>query len=43
LRLTYIVIEKFPEDIPEFTRESGMVGWNYFIRKKLKEYLEKKN
>lgn len=43
LRLTYIVIEKFPEDIPEFTRESGIAGWNYFIGKKLKEYLEKKN
>ena len=41
LRLTHKVTESFPEDIPEFRRESGLVGWNYFIKESLKEFLEK--
>ena len=41
LRLTHQVQESFPEDIPEFTRKSGIEGWTYFIRKSLKEFLEK--
>jgi len=41
LRLTHQVQESFPEDIPAFTRESGVAGWTYFIRKSLKEFLEK--
>ena len=40
LRLTHTVMESFPEDIPEFSRQSGIEGWNYFIRKSLKEFLE---
>jgi len=43
LRLTHKVMESFPEDIPEFSRERGIEGWNYFIRKSLKEFLEKSN
>ncbi len=43
LRLTHQVQESFPEDIPEFTRESGIEGWTLFIRKSLKEFLEKNN
>ena len=41
LRLTHSVRESFPEDIREFTRESGHAGWEYFIKKRLKEHLEK--
>ena len=41
LKLTCIVRESFPEDIPEFKRESCIGGWEYFIQKSLKEYLEK--
>ena len=41
LRLTHQVLEDFPDDIPEFKRESGVEGWTYFIRKSLKEFLEK--
>jgi uncharacterized protein YndB with AHSA1/START domain len=41
LRLTARAIESFPNDIPEFKRESGVEGWNYFIKNSLKEYLEK--
>jgi uncharacterized protein YndB with AHSA1/START domain len=41
LRLTHKVTESFPEDIPEFKRESGLAGWTYFIKKSLKDYLEK--
>ncbi len=40
LRLTHEVVESFPDDIPEFTRQSGLDGWNYFIKKRLKEYIE---
>ena len=41
LRLTHQVQESFPEDIPEFSRESGVEGWTFFIKKSLKEFLEK--
>ena len=41
LRLTHQVTESFPEDIPEFLRESGVEGWTYFIKKSLKAFLEK--
>lgn len=40
LRLTNHVLEDFPEDVPEFKRESCIAGWEYFIQKRLKEYLE---
>jgi len=43
LRLTHKGMESFPEEIPEFSRESGIEGWNYFIRKSLKEFLGKSN
>ncbi len=36
LRLTYTVVENFPDNFPEFTRESGIEGWSYFIKKNLK-------
>ncbi|MDO5979343.1 SRPBCC family protein [Flavivirga spongiicola] len=42
LKLTFTVVENFPDNIPEFKRESGVAGWNYFIKESLKEYLEKK-
>jgi len=32
-------LEPFPDDIPEFKRESGVEGWNYLIKKSLVEYL----
>ncbi len=40
LRLTATVIENFPDNIPAFKRESCIEGWNYFIKKRLKNYLE---
>ena len=40
LRLTHNVVEKFPEGIPEFSHESGVEGWSYFIKGTLKTYLE---
>ena len=40
IRLSTKVIEDFPQDIPEFKRESGIAGWQYFINEKLKAYLE---
>lgn len=41
LRFTHQVLEDFPEDIPEFSRESGVKGWEFLIQKSLKEFLEK--
>jgi uncharacterized protein YndB with AHSA1/START domain len=41
LRLTNIVIEDFPDEIPEFLRESCLGGWKYFINERLKRCLEK--
>ncbi len=42
LRLTVLVHEDFPDDIPEFTRQSCIEGWKYFINCRLKSYLSKK-
>ena len=39
LRLTHEVVEAFPQQIPEFTRESCLGGWNYFIGQRLKDFL----
>ncbi|WP_172435937.1 SRPBCC family protein [Sediminicola luteus] len=33
------VLEPFPTEIPEFTRESGLNGWHFFMDR-LKDYLE---
>ncbi len=41
LRLTAQVKESFPEDIPEFSRDSCVEGWTFFIKKRLREFLEK--
>jgi hypothetical protein len=40
LRLTHIVNEDFSDDIPEFSRESGLQGWTYFIKESLVRYIE---
>jgi len=40
LKLSFEVVEDFQDGIPEFTRESCIDGWNYFVGKNLKEYLE---
>ncbi|MCP4976761.1 MAG: SRPBCC domain-containing protein [Maribacter sp.] len=39
VRLDVRVIDDFPDDIPEFKRESWVQGWEYFIGQNLKEYL----
>jgi uncharacterized protein YndB with AHSA1/START domain len=39
LRLLVKIVENFPSHIPEFSRESCIGGWNYFIKKNLTEYL----
>jgi uncharacterized protein YndB with AHSA1/START domain len=41
LTVTHHILESFPEEIPEFARESGVAGWTFFIGKNLKQYLEK--
>ncbi len=41
LRLTVEVLKDFPDDIPEFKRESCIAGWEYFLNGRLKEFLEK--
>ena len=42
LKLTATVIEKFPDNIPEFKRESAIEGWNYLIKESLRDYLAEK-
>jgi len=39
LILTHKWIGELPQDIPEFSRESCLGGWEYFINNRLKEYL----
>jgi uncharacterized protein YndB with AHSA1/START domain len=41
LILVHTVTEDFPQDIPEFKRESCLSGWDYFIKLRLKDYLSR--
>jgi uncharacterized protein YndB with AHSA1/START domain len=43
LRVTTEIIEDFNDYIPEFKRESCVGGWNYFIKERLKNYIETSN
>jgi len=40
LRFTMEVLEDFSDDILEFRRESCITGWNYFLKERLKDYLQ---
>ena len=40
LRVTNEGLESFPQDVPEFTRESAQGGWEYLIQGTLRQYLE---
>lgn len=40
LTLTCKVNEDFPDDVPEFSRQSCQGGWNYLIKESLSTYLE---
>ena len=42
VRLTNEGLESFPKDVPEFSEENCRGGWNYFIKGRLKEFLENK-
>lgn len=39
LTLKSFVHEPFPDDIPEFKRESGQTGWDYLIKQSLVDHL----
>ncbi|QCX01497.1 SRPBCC domain-containing protein [Aggregatimonas sangjinii] len=39
LTLKSYVIDVFPNDIPEFKRESGQAGWDYLIKESLLQFL----
>lgn len=39
LTLITIVTENFPDDVPEFKRESCIGGWEYFIKGNLRKFL----
>jgi uncharacterized protein YndB with AHSA1/START domain len=40
LTVTAKVTEDFSDEIPEFTRESCLGGWTYFIKEQLVRYIE---
>lgn len=42
LTVTNTVLEDFTEKIPEFKSESCLDGWQYFIQKRLKNFLQTK-
>ncbi len=39
LRVTHQVTQNFPDDIPEFLRESCVAGWTFFIKERLDAFL----
>ena len=42
VRLTNEGLESFPQNIPEFERDSCVAGWEFFIKGTLRNYLENK-
>ena len=40
LRLTNTGLDSFPDNMPEFTRESCVGGWEFFLKDNLKKYLD---
>lgn len=42
LKVTCIGLHTFPNDVPEFSRESCLNGWNYFIKERLDSYIKEK-
>jgi uncharacterized protein YndB with AHSA1/START domain len=40
LLFTHVIHESFPQDDPMFSRESGQAGWDYFVRERLKAFLD---
>ncbi len=40
LTLTNEGLESFPKDVPEFSAESCVAGWEYFLQGNLKDYLD---
>ncbi len=42
LKIVVEVLEDYPDDIPEFKRESCIAGWEYLLKEKLKDYFQKK-
>ena len=43
LKLTCEGLETFPQDNPDFSRESCIEGWTFFLCKRLKTFLENQN
>ncbi len=43
LNFSFDVLEDFPQDIPEFKRESCIAGWNYFLTERLVDFMGNKN
>lgn len=43
LRLTHAGHETFPQDDPNFSRESCQAGWEYFLDQRLKAFLEQQS
>ncbi len=41
LIVTCQITEDFPQDLPEFKRESAIAGWSYLIQDSLVKFLEK--
>ena len=41
LHFSHEVLEPFPADDPNFSREAAVTGWDYFINDRLKDFLER--
>lgn len=40
LKLVIEILKDFPADVPEFKVESCLAGWDYFLKQRLKHFLE---
>lgn len=41
LKFEITILENFPNDMPEFSRESATIGWNYVLGEALQNHLKK--
>ena len=43
LTVSHVVLKEFPQEIPEFRRGNCLGGWQYFIQKRLPDFLSEHN
>ena len=43
LVVTHTITDNFPDDMEEFSHQTGLAGWKYFINERLPDFLNEEN